>query len=734
MARADKIVERGKDLMNKPEMIRNIGIVAHIDHGKTTLSDNMVAGAGMISMDLAGHDDHNLFMDFDPLEQARGITIDAANVSMVHEVDGKEYLINMIDTPGHVDFGGDVTRAMRAVDGAVVVVDAVEGAMPQTETVLRQAIREGVRPVLFINKTDRLINELKVEKKDFAMRLGKIIDNVNKLIRGMDEEKFKAGWRVDAANGTVAIGSARYNWAISMPVMKKTGIGFDQVYDYCRAGKAEELAEKVPLFRTVNDMVVHFLPSPIEAQKDRVKTIWHGDWNSEVGKAMAACDPNGPVALMITRIKVDPHAGEIATGRLFSGTLRRGLELYVSGVAATNRIMQTGIFMGPRRVEVDEIPAGNIAAVTGLHDAIVGSTVSSADNMTPFELIKHVSEPVMTVAVEAKNMRDLPKVVEVLRQVAKEDPTLQVTINEETGEHLLAGMGELHLDVTVTRLQRDRGVELKTSPPIVVYRESIAGRAGPVEGKSPNHHNRFYIEFEPLEPGVADALRDGKINMKMEEIERRKILMDNGMGKEEARSIAGFYRTNILLNMTKGIQYLRETMELILEGFEEALKNGPISREPAQGIKAKLVDVKLHEDAVHRGPAQVIPAVRQAVQAGILMADPVLLEPFQNVFIQVPQDQMGGAMAEIQGRRGVILSMDSQGDMIILKSKMPVAQMFGFAGAIRSATEGRALWSTEFAGFQPLPANLLLETVKQIRTRKGLKPEMPKPSDYLKVV
>ncbi|HUI39739.1 MAG TPA: elongation factor EF-2, partial [Methanothrix sp.] len=642
--------------------------------------------------------------------------------------------INMIDTPGHVDFGGDVTRAMRAVDGAVVVVDAVEGAMPQTETVLRQALREGVRPVLFVNKVDRMINELKVEKKDMAARLGKVIDNINKLIRGMNEEKYKAGWRVDAANGTVAFGSALYNWAISVPQMKKTGIGFDQVFDYCRAGKMKELAEKVPLYRAVNDMVVRFLPSPIMAQKERVKVIWHGDWDSPVGKAMAACDPNGPVAFMITKVKIDPHAGEVATGRLFSGTLSRGMELHISGIADTNRIQQTGIVMGAERVEVESIPAGNIAAVTGLRDAIVGSTVSSEEGMTAFEQIKHVSEPVMTVAVEAKNTRDLPKVVEVLRQVAKEDPTLQITINEETGEHLMAGMGELHLDVTVTRLQRDRGVELKTSPPIVVYRESLTGKAGPVEGKSPNHHNRFYIEFEPLEPGVIDALKEGKINMKMEEIERRKILIERGMDKEEARSIAGFYGTNVLLNMTKGIQYLKETMELILEGFEEALKNGPISREPAQGIKAKLVDVKLHEDAVHRGPAQVIPAVRQAVQAGILMADPVLLEPFQNVYIQVPQDQMGGAMSEIQGRRGVILSMDSQGDMIILKAKMPVAQMFGFAGAIRSATEGRALWSSEFAGFEPLPANLLLETVKQIRTRKGLKPEMPKPSDYLKVV
>jgi elongation factor 2 len=352
--------------------------------------------------------------------------------------------------------------------------------------------------------------------------------------------------------------------------------------------------------------------------------------------------------------------------------------------------------------------------------------------MTPFELIRHVSEPVVTVAVEAKNMRDLPKLVEVLRQVGKEDPTLQITINEETGEHLMAGMGELHLEIVAYRITRDKGVEITTSPPIVVYRESVLGQAGPVEGKSPNHHNRFYFEFEPLNPQIVAALKEGKLSMKMEEIERRKILMDLGMEKETARSISGIIGTNLVVNATKGVQYLRETMELMLEGFKEATDNGPIAREPVQGVLAKLVDVKLHEDAVHRGPAQVIPAVRQAVQAGILMAQPTLLEPFQNVYIQVPQEQMGGAMSEIQGRRGVIMNMDTEGDTIIIKSHMPVSQMFGFAGAIRSATEGRALWSTEFAGFEPLPGSLMTEAVKQIRTRKGLKAEMPKPSDYLK--
>ena len=360
--------------------------------------------------------------------------------------------------------------------------------------------------------------------------------------------------------------------------------------------------------------------------------------------------------MMVTDISFDPHAGEVATGRLFSGKMKRGDEVFVMGTAGkSNRLQQVGIFMGPKRVEVDELFCGNIAAVTGLKDAIVGSTVTSLMNITPFESLKHYSEPVMTVAVEAKNMKDLPKLVEVLRQVGKEDPTLQVAINEETGEHLIAGMGELHLEIVTGRIKRDKGVEIVTSEPIVVYRETAVQKAGPVEGKSPNRHNRFYLVLEPLPDAVVALIRNGEVSMNQTALERRDVLVKAGMEKDEAKSVKDIKGTNMLIDMTKGIQYLNETMELIIEGLHEALAGGPLADEPVQNLKISLVDVKLHEDAIHRGPAQVIPAVRSAVKAGLLMAGDSLLEPIQKIQITVPTDQMGNATSQIQGRRGTDL-------------------------------------------------------------------------------
>ncbi len=728
MGRRKKIVEECERLMDEPENIRNIAIAAHVDHGKTTLTDNLLAGAGMISQDTAGE---QLAMDTEEDEQERGITIDAANVSMTHEYEDTNHLINLIDTPGHVDFGGDVTRAMRAVDGALVVVDAVEGAMPQTETVLRQALREGVKPTLFINKVDRLISELQEGPEEMQQRLMAVIRDVNELIEGMTEEMDDIDdWTVSVEEGTVGFGSALYKWGVSMPSMQRTGMDFGDIIDLERADKRQELHERTPLSDVVLDMVCEHFPNPVDAQPRRIPRVWRGDDESELAEDMRLVNEDGEVVLMVTDIGVDPHAGEIAAGRVFSGTLEKGQDLYVSGTAGTNRVQSVGIYMGGEREEVDRVPAGNIAAVTGLGDAIAGSTVSSAE-MTPFESIEHISEPVITKAVEAKNMDDLPKLIETLRQVSKEDPTIQIEINEDTGEHLISGQGELHLEVIGQRIERNQGIPINTGEPIVVFREMPQSESREVEGISPNRHNRFYISVHPLDDEIVDAIKKGEASMDMPEQERREVLQEAGMEKDTSQNVETIHGTNVLIDDTKGIQHLNETMELFIEGLEDALNDGPLAAEPVQGSLIRLHDARLHEDTIHRGPAQVIPAVRNAVHNALIDADIKLLEPIQDVRIDVPNDYMGSASGEIQGRRGRVDDMYQEGDLMVVEGVAPVEEMIGFASDIRSATEGRASWNTENAGFQVMADNLQREQIMEIRERKGMKLELPEAVDYL---
>ncbi|CAM2905542.1 elongation factor EF-2 [Halobacterium salinarum] len=722
MGRRKKIVEQCERLMDNPEQIRNIAIAAHVDHGKTTLTDNLLAGAGMISEDTAGQ---QLAMDTEEDEQERGITIDAANVSMTHEYEGDDHLINLIDTPGHVDFGGDVTRAMRAVDGALVVVDAVEGAMPQTETVVRQALREGVKPTLFINKVDRLISELQEGPEEMQERLLSVIGDVNELIRGMTEEKDDIeDWTVSVEDGTVAFGSALYKWGVSMPSMQRTGMDFGDIIDLERSDKREELHEQTPLADVVLDMVAEHFPNPIDAQPRRIPTVWRGDADSEIAESMRLVDEDGEVVLMVTDIGVDPHAGEIAAGRVFSGTLEKGQELYVSGTAGKNRVQSVGIYMGGEREEVDEVPAGNIAAVTGLKDAIAGSTVSS-EEMTPFESIDHISEPVITKSIEAQNMDDLPKLIETLRQVSKEDPTISIEINEDTGEHLISGQGELHLEVQTQRIERNQGIPVTTGEPIVVYRETPTSDSQEVEGVSPNRHNKFYITVEQLSDDVLEEIRLGEVSMDMPEQERREVLQEAGMDKETSQDVENIIGRNIFIDDTKGIQHLNETMELVVDGLTDSLEDGPLAAEPVEGALIRLHDARLHEDAIHRGPAQVIPATRDAVHRALIDADIRLLEPIQDVRIDVPSEHMGAASGEVQGRRGRVDDMYQEGDLMVVEGIAPVDEMIGFSSDIRSATEGRASWNTENAGFRVMADNLQREIIMEIRERKGMKTELP---------
>jgi elongation factor 2 len=733
MGRKEDNIAKATEVMHVRDQIRNLCIAAHIDHGKTTLSDNLIAGAGMMSEELAGK---SRVLDFDEQEAARGITINAASASMVHEVNGTDYLINLIDTPGHVDFGGDVTRAMRAVDGCFILTCAVEGAMPQTETVVRQALKEKVKPVLFINKVDRLINELQVSPEDMLERFKIQITRVNNLIRQFAPDEYKKEWQVSVADGTVAFGSAYHNWGITVPYMQKSGISFKEIFEHCHNEQQRELSKKAPVHEVLLDMAVTQLPSPVIAQPYRIPNIWTGELDSEFGKAMVDCDPKGPLALMITKIWMDPHAGEVAVGRIYSGTINHGDTLWAIGGAKAERVQQVSMMVGSDRISIPSIVAGNIAALTGIRSAAAGVTVAQDKDIIPFEAIRHYSEPVVTVAVEPKSMKDLPKFIDALRSLAKADASLQVTTNPETGEALLAGMGELHLEITTYRIEEEQNIKVSVSEPIVVYRESTSGNnhGNSFEGKSPNRHNRFYVEVEQLPENVVMALREGTFGngtirpKDAKDIGRK--FGEYGMDKDLMRKIYAINGTNVFVNDTKGIQYLHETKELLVEAFNEVCQKGPVAEEPLMSVMVRLVDAKLHEDAIHRGPAQTIPAMRNSVRGALIRANTVIMEPMQKMHVSVPNDWLGGVTREITQRRGEIEDMPADGETTTVIGKVPVAETFGFSNDIRAASQGRAIWNSENCGFEELPRALLDKVVGAIRERKGLKPELPTESYY----
>jgi len=481
MAKKESFLEKTKRISQQPTQIRNIATSAHIHHGKTALTDNLLAAAGMMSERLAGDLEGGMTTWQHSDEQERLMTVDAANVSMVHEFGGEEYLINLIDTPGHVDFGGNVTRAMRAIDGTIVLVCASEGIMPQTETVIRQALRERVKPVLFINKVDRMIKELKLTPEAMQERFVKIINSFNLLIEQLAEPGLKEHWKANVADGSVAFGSARDNWAMSVPFMKKKNVTFKEIIDLYTIMTEEQRKEWIwknaPLYEVLLDMVIKHLPNPVEAQKYRIPKIWQGDKDSDFGKRLITCDPKGEVAFVITNTIIDKKSGkEISAGRLFSGTLKPGMEVYLNNAKSKQRIQQVLIYEGINPIQMEEIPAGNVCAITGVTSS-PGETVTE-NPQEPFESIRHIFEPVITKSITVNKPQDLPKLIEVLKKVAKEDPSLRIEINEETGENLISGMGELHLEIIENRIKVEKGVDAKTSSPIVVYRETVMKQGG----------------------------------------------------------------------------------------------------------------------------------------------------------------------------------------------------------------------------------------------------------------
>ncbi len=722
-------------LMNDPVIIRNTSIIAHVDHGKTTLSDSLLAAAGIISTQTAGQ---KLFLDSWDLEQKRQMTVFASNVSLAHTFQEKDYLINLIDTPGHIDFSGAVTRSLRAVDGALVVVDAVEGPMTQTETVLMQALRERVRPILFINKVDRLIKEIKLTPEEVQRKFAKIIVRVNSLIEKYAPAEHKKDWQVKVEDGRVAFGSALHKWGLNLPHMKAKGISFKDIIDaYTGAPedvgrKVDELSKKAPLHEPVLDMFCEHLPNPLEAQPYRQSQIWPGNPESETGKSMARVDPNGPLLMCISTIEVDPHSGTVAIGRVFSGSVTKGKLVQLLSSNQLGTIQQVFMSMATDRVIVDKVPAGNIAALSGLPSIHVGETVAEEGVEThAFEGLRYVSDPVVTVAVEPEDVKDLPLFDKVMHKLTTEDPNVHFKMNKESGEFLLSGMGELHLEITAYRMQ-EAGLKVKLSKPIVIYRETISHdyRGAAIMGKSPNKHNKLWVTLEKLPDDVVEAIRAEKVSEMMTRDERQKNLKALGWETDDARNAVAIEETNILVNRIKGRQYVDEVIDHIKSGFREAVHTCVLAKEPAFGLKVNLEDITVHEDPVHRGPAQILPMTWRPIWCAFLLSDPKLLEPLISFECKVPQDFVSPVITLVQKRRGKILDMPTEEDMVIVKAEMPVSESFGIADELRSSTQGRAFWATQFSRWAPVPEQMQADTIKEIRERRGLAPIPPKPEEF----
>ena len=564
--------------------------------------------------------------------------------------------------------------------------------------------------------------------------LSNIIAEFNRLVDIYAEPELKEKWKVSIQGNSVAFGSAKDRWGFNFKVAQKKGVSFKDVYDaYTSDGPdmIKSLAERAPLHEAVLGMVVQHHPPPHVAQRYRIPKIWPGDLESALGKSLLSCDEKGPAVMMVTTINVDPQAGRVATGRLFSGTVKDGDEIYLIDAKRPGKVQSVNIYMGNTREVVSMLPAGNIPALLGLDYAVAGETISTVKSIPAFESIKYVSEPVVTIAVEPKHPKDLPKLVEALRRITVEDPNLIVKINEETGETLMAGMGVLHLEIATSLLQ-EAGLNITTTQPLINYRETIRTKAGPIMSKSPNKHNKIFMRIESLGDEIIELIRNGQIKEDMDRKEMAKILREKGWNADEARNVAAIdVSGNMLIDETKGVQFIQESMDSIKSGFDDVIHSGPIAHESVRGVKFVLHHFVPHEDPAHRGLAQLMPATRRAMLGSMLIADPVLLEPILGMEVKCPQEQIGTVAGILSGKRGKLLNVEQKGVISIIQGEIPASETFDLSEIMRGGTAGKAMWSTYFKTWQPVPQSIFRNLVGEIRKRKGLNPEPPKPDEFI---
>jgi len=827
--------------MGVPKNIRNMSVIAHVDHGKSTLTDSLVSKAGIIANSKAGE---ARFTDTRKDEQERCITIKSTAISLHYNLNKEDmkyiqqeydpentgFLINLIDSPGHVDFSSEVTAALRVTDGALVVVDCVSGVCVQTETVLRQAISERIRPVLFLNKMDLALLTLQLSADDMYTCFVRIVESTNVIVGTYaDDDGPMGNIQVDPFNGTVGFGSGLHGWAFTLKdfakmYSEKYGIpekkmlsrlwgdhfysntakkwykqekddavrGFTyyimdpicKVFDICMKGEKVDLwpvLEKVnvkmsaeekeldgkallkatmrkwlPAGDALLQMIVIHLPSPVTAQKYRSQLLYEGPADDECAIAIRDCNPAGPLMMYVSKMVPTSDKGRFyAFGRVFAGTVSTSQKVRIMGPNYTpgkkgdlyeKSIQRTVLMMGRYTESIDDVPCGNICGLIGVDAYIVKTgTLTTHKDAHNMKQMKFSVSPVVRIAVECKNPSDLPKLVEGLKRLAKSDPMVQCTI-EESGEHIIAGAGELHLEICLKDLEEDHaGIPLKKTDPVVSYRETVSTESSQMcLSKSPNKHNRLFVKANCLADGIADDIDRGEITPRQDFKERGRYLADKyEMDPTEARKIWCFgpegTGPNLLIDCTKAVQYLNEIKDSVIAGFQWSTKEGVLCEENMRGVRFNIHDVTLHADAIHRGGGQIIPTARRVFYAAALTAEPKILEPMYLVEIQTVVDGIGGIFGVLNRRRGIVFDNIQIGNtpQHIVKAYLPVNESFGFTADLRSNTGGQAFPQCVFDHWQVMEGDPFLDTSKPgaivaaARKRKGLKAEIPPLDNFM---
>lgn len=771
-------IDQIREIMFQPDRIRNMSVIAHVDHGKSTLTDSLIAKAGIIAMKSAGD---SRYMDTRDDEKERGITIKSTGVSLYFELKqlgatGSEekvgHLFNLIDSPGHVDFSSEVTAALRVTDGALVVVDAVEGVCVQTETVLRQAMQEKIRPVLFINKVDRNILELQVDGEVMYQNFVKTIENVN-IIVGTYESEDMGSLEINPAKGNVAFGSGKDCWAFTLKkfadlystklkveseklmnrfwgdnyfdaknkLWKTEGADkdgkaltrafaqfiMDPIITIARCAmqndkdKLKSIAEKMDIYlkpeeweysfkelnkcimqRWINaadcilEMMIIHLPSPKAAQKYRYSYLYEGEKDDASAIAIRDCDINGPLMMYISKMVPSSDKGRFfAYGRVFSGKAVTGAKVRMLGPnykpgkkidVYHGNIQRTVLMMGRKTEFVPDIPCGNTGALVGVDKYLTKTgTITESEDSHNIRVMKYSVSPVVRVAIQPKNPAELPKLIEGMRRLSKSDPLVVCISDEQTGQNIIAGSGELHVEICINDLKNEYAqIELITSNPIVSYNETVTIKGEQCMSKSANKHNRLYVSAEPISGDLAVEIEAGRVTLTMDKKEFSNILTkDFNFDKNDVAKIWAFGPNddgpNMIVDITSGCQFMNEIRDSCVTGFNVVTANGVLCDEPCRAMRFNVHDTNLHPDGIHRGGGQIIPVARRALYGAELLAAPKLQEPIFLIEITCPNDVVGTVYNVISMRRGNIEEEVCQtgAPVTMIKGFLPVAESFG---------------------------------------------------------